>query len=141
MTVGVIAMSLNVALSIAFSAWFSRIGWMPHGGLALANSLATFLEMGALLYLMRRRLGGLEGKRALTGLAQALVAAGAMGGAIWGWLRLAAMQEFSVWVTGLGGVAVGVVVYGVMVLLLRVPEVRMLADAIQRRWLKKASTG
>src|SRR5258708_27543173 len=33
--------SLNIILSFAFSALFTRIGWMPHGGLALANSLAT----------------------------------------------------------------------------------------------------
>ena len=35
-----------------------QIGWMPHGGLALANSLATALEMVGLWYFMRRRLAG-----------------------------------------------------------------------------------
>jgi len=52
--VGVIAMSLNVVFSFAFAALFKQIGWMPHGGLALANSLATALETIALLVLMRR---------------------------------------------------------------------------------------
>src|SRR5690606_5217377 len=42
--VGGAAMGLNIALSLAFSAWFQRLGWQPHGGLALANSLATALE-------------------------------------------------------------------------------------------------
>ena len=63
--VGVAAMSLNVGLSYLFSFLFARAGWMPHGGLALANSLATFLEMGALLFFMRRRLIGIEGRRVL----------------------------------------------------------------------------
>jgi len=25
-------MSLNILFSYAFSAWFIRLGWMPHGG-------------------------------------------------------------------------------------------------------------
>ena len=58
--VGTVAMSLNLAFSFLFSAWFERLGWMPHGGLALANSLATALEMVGLLYFMRRRLDGLR---------------------------------------------------------------------------------
>ena len=64
--VGVVAMSLNLVFSLAFSALFTWLGWMPHGGLALANSLATFLEMVGLLVFMRRRLGGLEGRRILS---------------------------------------------------------------------------
>ena len=59
---GAVAMGLNVGLSLLFSAWFARLGWMPHGGLALANSLATGLEAACLLFLMRRQLGGLEGQ-------------------------------------------------------------------------------
>jgi putative peptidoglycan lipid II flippase len=72
--VGVVMMSLNVGLSLAFSALFTHAGWMPHGGLALANSLATFFEMCVLLIIMRRRLRGLEGGRVWSGLWKALVA-------------------------------------------------------------------
>ncbi|MCK5429578.1 MAG: murein biosynthesis integral membrane protein MurJ, partial [Anaerolineales bacterium] len=70
--VGIAAMSLNVVFSYAFSALFFRIGWLPHGGLALANSLATALEMLGLLYLMRGRLNGIEGKSLLVGGFQAV---------------------------------------------------------------------
>ena len=63
--VGVGAMTLNLVLSIAFSALFTAIGWMPHGGLALANSMATALETILLLALISRRLNGLEGRRTL----------------------------------------------------------------------------
>jgi putative peptidoglycan lipid II flippase len=59
--VGVAAMLLNLGFSLLFSALFTGWGLPPHGGLALANSLATFLEMVGLLYLMRRRLNGLGG--------------------------------------------------------------------------------
>ena len=50
-------------LSIGLSALFKHIGWLPHGGLALANSLASALEMGVLFVLMRRRLGGIDGDK------------------------------------------------------------------------------
>jgi putative peptidoglycan lipid II flippase len=43
-TVGVFAMSLNLGLSFAFVAFFRSLGWMLHGGLALANTTATFVE-------------------------------------------------------------------------------------------------
>jgi len=49
--------------SVGFALLFAEIGWMPLGGLALANSLATALEAIALLVMMRRRLGGLHSKR------------------------------------------------------------------------------
>lgn len=132
--VGVAAMSLNIGLSFLLSPLFVRWGWMPHGALALANSVATFLEMGALLTFMRRRLSGLEGKRIINGLLQALAAGGVMSLALWAWLRVT--QNLSVWVIALGGVAVGVLVYAGMLALLRVPELGLVTNALKRRLVK-----
>ncbi len=134
--VGVAAMSLNVGLSFLFTDLFARNGWMPHGGLALANSLATFLEMGTLLFFMRRRLSGLEGRKVLDGFIKACLAGGVMALAIWGWLSITGGQ--SIWLTALGGMAVGVGVYGLMIVLLRVPEVKLVFDGIKRRFSKNA---
>ncbi|MDW8070871.1 MAG: murein biosynthesis integral membrane protein MurJ, partial [Anaerolineae bacterium] len=64
--VGVAAMIANALLSVAFIASFRQLGWAPHGGLALANTLATTAEMGLLLYLLHRRLQILCNARALT---------------------------------------------------------------------------
>jgi putative peptidoglycan lipid II flippase len=86
--VGSVAMGLNVVFSVLFSRWFARIGWMPHGGLALANSLATALEAVSLVILMRRRLDGLEGGRILKGTSQALLVAAVMSLVLWGWLGM-----------------------------------------------------
>ncbi len=77
--VGSVAMSLNIAFSLAFVALFQRAGWLPHGGLAFANTAATTLEMGGLLYLMRRRLHGLESRHLAVGILQAAVASAALG--------------------------------------------------------------
>ncbi len=110
--VGVAAMSLNLLFSLLFSAWFVRIGWMPHGGLALANSLATFLEMIGLLVLMRRRLDGLEGKAIGRSVLQAGLAAAAMGVVLWLWLARAG--SLPAVFLALGGVALGGLAYGVV---------------------------
>ena len=129
--VGVLAMALNIILSIWLAGQFERLGWMPHGGLALANSLATGLEAIVLWVLMRRRLKGLDGKHVIQGASQAIVGAGVMGAALWVWLVLT--QGFSVWIVGLGGVFIGTLVYGGMMLILRVHEVQSLLKIIRRR--------
>ena len=132
--VGAAAMSLNVVFSFAFAALFRRLGWMPHGGLALANSLATALETLGLLVLMRRRLGGMQGGDILRGALKALLAAAAMGLALWGWLER--FDGYPAWAVAGGGIALGSVVYGGMVVLLRVKEV---GDVM--RWVRGKATG
>jgi putative peptidoglycan lipid II flippase len=129
--VGATAMSLNVVFSFAFAALFERLGWMPHGGLALANSLATALETAALLVLMRRRLDGIEGRRLLRCGLQAGVAAGAMALSLWGWLSL--LGDAPVWLAAGGGIVLGGLVYGLVVLLLGVDEVHEGINILRRR--------
>jgi putative peptidoglycan lipid II flippase len=129
--VGVGAMSLNLAFSLLFSTLFARWGWMPHGGLALANSLATALEMAGLLYLMRGRLRGLEGGRVLAGTGQAAAATLVMALALWVWMNLTAGRP--AWLITLGGVAGAAGIYGALLLVLRVAEARELAGAVNRR--------
>jgi len=135
--VGVIAMSLNVVFSFAFSALFKRIGWMPHGGLALANSLATALETIGLLVLMRKRLGGIEGGKITKGLIQAGTAAAAMGLVLTIWMRI--MGRHSPWFVGGGGILVGGVVYVLVILLLRVDEAFTLLNILQSRLKRNSS--
>ncbi|NJN79067.1 MAG: murein biosynthesis integral membrane protein MurJ [Anaerolineales bacterium] len=84
--IGVIAMGLNVIFSIVFSRLFASIGWLPLGGLALANSLATALEASVLFIVMRKRLNGIEDMHILRGVLAALIAALTMSLAIFGTL-------------------------------------------------------
>ena len=130
-TVGVLAMALNIGLSVFFAAWFERLGWMPHGGLALANSLATGLEAVVLWLLMGRRLEGLEGGRVFQGTWQALLGSGVMGLALWVWLDQA--STLPNWVLVLAGVVIGGAVYGGILLILRVDEVQSLINILRRR--------
>jgi len=129
--VGSVAMSLNLVFSFAFVALFNSIGWMPHGGLALANTLATTLEMGGLLYMMRRRLGGLEGGHLWQGVWQATVASALMGAAVEAIYRgLVSLPYYAVVTVAILG---GVVAYAVVLAVMRVPELGELWAAARRR--------
>jgi putative peptidoglycan lipid II flippase len=110
---------------------------MPHGGLALANSLATGLEAICLLFFMRRRLSGIEGQHVLKGASQAVLATVIMALVIWGWLVIA--YEQPVWLVAVGGILLGGAVYGISVLMMRVPEAQSVINILKRR-LKPANT-
>ena len=129
--IGIGAMVLNVILSLTFIAVFEALGWMPHGGLALSNSLATTIEMAVLLGIIRRRLGGLEGRRMLASLARIGLASllmGAVAGAL-AWL----LKGQGAWLAAGVAVTVGLVQYVTTSLALRSPEPWALWDMIARR--------
>ncbi|MHC1782742.1 MAG: murein biosynthesis integral membrane protein MurJ [Anaerolineaceae bacterium] len=129
--IGVAAMSLNIIFSLLFSAWFTRIGWAPHGGLALANSLATALETVGLIYLMRRRLHGIEGATIWQVVIKSALAVVGMGLVLAGWLAAAAVQPLWLQVTGAGILGVGA--YYLLLSLLRVPETALLSGMVRRK--------
>jgi putative peptidoglycan lipid II flippase len=129
--VGTMAMGLNVLFSFGFAWIFGQIGWMPHGGLALANSFATALEGTLLFILMRRRLNGIEGKSVADGAMRVIVASLAMGIGLWIWLL--ATGDMNLWVIALGGVALGGIIYIAVITILRVPEIQMLIGMVTRR--------
>lgn len=120
--VGVFTMSINIGLSFLFLNLFPRWGWMPHGGLALSMTLASYLEMAILLFFMRRKLSGLEGGKLFDGLARALIAGGFMSLGLWGWVKFT--SYLSVWIVALGGVVFGVLIYIIGLTILRVPELK-----------------
>jgi putative peptidoglycan lipid II flippase len=129
--IGIGAMSLNILLSFIFVALFKRLQWMPHGGLALANSLATLLEMAVLVYLMSARLHGLAGRKNLIAIGKAFFAAAIMAAVLVAWTIQAVNQP--AWLLVVVGVALGAGVYGIMVLLLGVDEARELLVSIRHR--------
>ncbi|MCS6962646.1 murein biosynthesis integral membrane protein MurJ [Thermoflexus sp.] len=113
--VGVGAMALNIALSLAW------IGPLGHGGVALANTVATTLEGILLLVLLARRLEGLEAHRWGRAVGQAGAATLAMS------LALGPMVP---WVTDRGwpglllAILLGAGLYGLALQCLGVPWIR-----------------
>ena len=129
--IGTIAMGLNVVFSFVFSSLFAQIGWLPLGGLALANSLATALEAAALFIFMRKRLNGIEGRSIADGAWRVTLSALGMAIGLWFWLQ--ATSSLMRWMVTLGGVALGGIVYGVALIALRVPEVQSVIQFVQRK--------
>ena len=132
--IGIIAMGLNVGFSFAFAGLFSQIGWIPHGGLALANSLATALEAIALFIFMRRRLNGIEGSYIARGFIVCVVASLGMGIGLWFWIQ--ATGSLPRWITTLGGVAIGGMIYLLGIVILKVPEIQMMIGMMKKRLLR-----
>lgn len=129
--IGTIAMGLNVVFSITFAKIFESVGWMPHGGLALANSFATALEATALFIFMRKRLNGIEGGHILRGAIPSTLAALAMGVSLVGWLYFG--KELVIWILLPIGVMLGGGIYAAMLWALRVPELTYITSGVLRR--------
>jgi putative peptidoglycan lipid II flippase len=116
--VGVAAMAGNILLSLLLR------GPLSHAGLALANTVATTVEMVVLLWLLARRLRGLEWRGVLGSSAKAAVAALAMAAVLW-WLGGRAGEANAV-ILGVGGLLVGGVVYFGVAGVLGAPELASL---------------
>jgi putative peptidoglycan lipid II flippase len=115
--VGVAAIALNLVLSILL------LQPLAQGGLALANSIATALEMLALLYFLRARLGGMDGTRILNSLVKTMLASAAMALAILLWMNLAG--HVSVWLLAFAAMALGGAVFFLVTLILRSEELTL----------------
>lgn len=136
--VGVIAMSGNIALSFVFSSMFRELGWMPLGGLALANSLATTLECLALIFLLSKRVNGLNLREILQTGIKSLLASLVMGGMLLLWIEFfGTRNKFLVLVGGLG---LGVLVYVLMIWLLKVPEFQSIVNRLNAMLKRKNKT-
>jgi len=126
--VGSLAMTLSIGLSILFSSLFVRLGWMPHGGLALAVSLSTAVEVFALFIFMRRKLGNLHGTSIAIGFGIAASASMVMLGFLLGWLQIT--QSSPTYIVALGGSLLGGLVYVFVLGLFRIPELKWLLGNI-----------
>jgi len=65
--VAVVAMIANIVFSLTL------MGPLKHGGLALALSLASTLQLFMLIFLLRRRLGGIEGGEVIYSMAKSFM--------------------------------------------------------------------
>lgn len=129
--VGVVAMSLNIAFSLLFSRVFILLGWAPHGGLALANSLATALECITLLFLIHRRLQGLKWNSLLKGTLLIICASIFMILVLVIWADT--MEGESAWLVGGVGVLLGFISYWLAALVLHLPEPKQYIQVVIRR--------
>ncbi len=123
--IGVGAMALNVVLSMILR------GRLAHGGLALANTIATTLEMVLLFALLARRIGGLDWKGLWATIGKTAAASAVMAAVlIWASSQWAGGSKTLV---GIGGLLVGAPVFLGVALALRTPEMATLRRLLPRR--------
>ena len=129
--VGIGAMTGNLLLSFLFTSLFSGLGWMPHGGLALANTSATMVESVILLILLRKKINGFDQQSITGALVQSLVAGAVMAAAIWIINRSGASWQpiLSIFVS----VLTGAVIYLVALRLQNTAEIQVIEEHIKKR--------
>ena len=131
----VVALVANVLLSLAL------MGPLKHSGLALANSLSSMLNFVLLFYLLRKRLGHLEGRRILSTFARVAAASALMGLAAWwavrgevwagpGHTSLKAGWLFAV-------IAAAVCLYALLCRALKCEELDFVMDMLREKFRKK----
>ncbi len=121
---------LNRCLGQLLPPLFAGVGWMPHGGLALASALALTTQMFVLLVLIYRRIGGFNGRELARQALRVLLASLGMGAALLVWMRIAPPSAL---VQGVGGIALGVLVYAALALALRVEELKQVVGMVLRK--------
>jgi putative peptidoglycan lipid II flippase len=131
-TLGLLAMLLNIGLSLLLMRLFAAWGWPAHGGLALANSGAVTLEMAALLIWLRPKIGGRLAEPGLgRNVAKMGLAAVGMGLALW--LLRPFLPPTPGWLAGVLGMGLGGLVYAGLAYLLGVKELMMVLQRLAQR--------
>jgi putative peptidoglycan lipid II flippase len=119
--VSVVAVLANLAINLLL------VRVLGYRGLALGTALAAMFNAGMLLWLLRRRLGGLEGRRVAIALIKITVASAAMGAAAlitsrWLTSLMPAANSISRAIQLGAAIAVGIVVLVAAARLLRLAE-------------------
>jgi putative peptidoglycan lipid II flippase len=131
--INIFAVALNTAVN------FLYYRYLNVEGLALGHATAYAFAALVAVIVLRRRLGGLEGRRLAPALGQILVAGAATGGASW---LVARAIAASAGTTALGpqilqvggGILAGLGAFLAIAMALRMPELRLIKETVVGRW-------
>lgn len=132
----VVVSLVSVAVNLSINLAIVRV--LGFRGLALGTALAAMVNAGALLWLLGRRLGGLEGRRIAIAFAKIVVTSAAMGVAAYytsTWLAPVLPGRELVWkaVQVAAAIGVGVLVLAAGARLLRIAEFDEAVTRVMRR--------
>ncbi len=126
-----IAVGSNLALNLLFVGPLAGLG-LEHRGLALATSATAILNLTQLAWLLRRRIGGIEGGRLLGSFVRITVAsavpAAALAGALVLWGDGAGLPVAARLGVVVGGGLAGLAMLAVALRILRVEELAMVGE-------------
>ncbi|HSG15586.1 MAG TPA: lipid II flippase MurJ, partial [Anaerolineae bacterium] len=111
---------------------FPALDWLGLGGLALGYTISTLLELVLLLWLLRRKMGGLDGRRLLDGLWRMVLASLLMAGVTW--IVFDQLSEAAVfWQLAVASLA-GALTYLGASLLFGVAELQQIVASLRQRF-------
>lgn len=126
-----VSLVVNVVLSVIL------MRWLLHGGLALATSLASMVNLVLLLFALHRKLGGLGWGDVKRSLARTVWCSVAMGFVVWATttvvLPAAGHSTLHLLLGLLTAIAVGFISYAVLSYIARIPEFEMVLTLIKKR--------
>ncbi|KKM11011.1 membrane protein [Clostridiales bacterium PH28_bin88] len=132
-TAGIATIALNIALNYAL------IRPMEQGGLALAYSVAGVFNMALLLYILRRKLGSVDGARIASSFGKSLFASVLMGIMSYAvatyaanWLDLSRKLHQAGQVGA--GIVVGMAVYSALAMAFKMEEAEMVWGLVTKRF-------
>jgi putative peptidoglycan lipid II flippase len=133
-TIGILAMIANIALSLVFVQLVGDPNDLARGafaGLALANALTTLVEAVILWALLRRRIGSLHERQVFTTIGKAGAASLAMAAVI-AWVS-GVLAGYGAWAQVIGSSVAGGAVFFGLALLLRADEAQSVIGIVLRR--------
>jgi putative peptidoglycan lipid II flippase len=112
--------------------FFPALDWLEFGALALGYTISTLLELVLLLWLLRRKMGGLEGRRLLDGVWRMGLATLIM--AVVTQLALGQLSDAAAFWQLLVAGLIGGMTYLVLSYLLRVNELQQIVTSLRQRF-------
>jgi putative peptidoglycan lipid II flippase len=128
---GVISMILDIVCM------FLLVHPLAVGGLAFSDTIAAFVNMLLLFYVLRKKLGKMDGKNMLGTGIKSLLASVVMAIAIWGWnqwlTHILGTKTLSSVIILMSGTALGALVFAGAAWLLRMEEFEQTVGLVRRR--------
>jgi putative peptidoglycan lipid II flippase len=135
MIMAVVSVAANIVLGIVL------MKPLAHGGLALATSLASILNLGLLVYALRSKLGSLGWRSIMRSASRASLSAGFMGVGVWGAMYVFIPPEGGQAVELLlglfGCILSGLIIYGICSYLIKSPELLGVVGEVKKGLSKK----
>ena len=135
MIMALVSIGVNIVLGIIL------MRPLAHGGLALATSLASILNLGLLVHALRSKLGSLGWRNIMRSAYRTLLNAGFMGIVVWGAVFVfippegAAVMELLLGL--IGCILTGLIVYGTCSYLMKSPELLSVVAEVKKGLSKK----
>ena len=134
--VGIYSMLLNIILNLIL------MGPLKHGGLALATSISALFNVILLIYLLRKRIGLMGGRKILSSVIKLFFVSGVMGIAVY-FFNVTFFDPNSKLVLKLlilsADIAIGVLVYAVLSRIIQNEELTFLIELTRKRKNKSSA--